>query len=213
MKFGPGADKGLDMASRTSKYFCLLILGSVFSVSPVKAGVGHSAAPISIEGVSNLYLVTTNFYRSAQPTADGFRRIVKQRGIRTVIDLRYYDLFDPQLATGLGVKVYPVPMNPFDTAFYINTDAVLKALRVLRLSITKKLPTLLHCENGSDRTGLVTALYRIIYERWSPAQAIAELEEPRFGFHYWYWFSIVGYIQSSRNIDFLEQQLGVTSSR
>jgi protein-tyrosine phosphatase len=103
-------------------------------------------------------------------------------------------------------------MNPNEMIFYPKTDEVLKALRDLRRS-TKKAPTLLHCENGSDRTGLITALYRIIYEDWSPAQAVAELEEPRFGFHYWYWSAIVGYIQSSRNIDFLKQQLGVTSRR
>jgi len=199
------------MATHTSMYICLLMLGSIFSASLAKAEITHSAAPISIEGVPNLYLVTTNFYRSAQPTAEGFRKIVKQRGIRTVIDLRFYDRLDPPLTKDLGVKVDEVPMNPIVTVFYIETDAVLKALRVLRLS-TKKAPTLLHCEDGSDRTGLITALYRIIYENWSPAQAIAEMEEPRFGFHYRYWFTIVGYIQSSRNIDLLKQQLGVTSS-
>jgi protein tyrosine/serine phosphatase len=200
------------MASLTTKYVCLLMLAVLFSVTFAIAGVSHPAAAISIEGVPNLYLVTTNFYRSAQPTAAGFRHIIRQRRIQTVIDLRYYDLWDRALTAGLSVRVHEVPMGPLDTAFYIKTDKVLEALRVLRLS-TKKGPTLLHCENGSDRTGLITALYRVIYENWTPDEAIAEMLQPRFGFHYWYWLSIVGYIRSPTNISFLKQQLGITSAR
>ena len=201
------------MASLTIKYICLLILGILFSFTSAIAGVSHPAVAISIEGVPNLYLVTTNFYRSAQPTAAGFRHIIRQRRIQTVIDLRYYDLWDRKLTAGLNVSLHEVPMDPFDTAlFNIKTDKVLEALRVLRLS-TKKGPTLLHCQNGSDRTGLITALYRVIYENWTPDEAIAEMLQPKFGFHYWYWPSIVGYIRSPTNISFLKQQLGVTSAR
>jgi hypothetical protein len=201
------------MASLTTKYVCLPILAALFSVTSAIARISHPTAAISMEGVPNLYLVTTNFYRSAQPTAAGFRQIIRQRRIQTVIDLRYYDLWDRALTAGLSVRVHEVPMGPLDTALFdIKTDKVLEALRVLRLS-TKKGPTLLHCQNGSDRTGLITALYRVIYENWTPDEAIAEMLQPRFGFHYWYWPSIVGYIRSPTNISFLKQQLGVTSAR
>jgi protein tyrosine/serine phosphatase len=58
-------------------------------------------------------------------------------------------------------------------------------------------PTLVHCEHGADRTGLVTALYRIAYQGWNKNAAIDELENGNFGFHD-VWINIPAYI---RNID------------
>ena len=44
-------------------------------------------------------------------------------------------------------------------------------------------PVLVHCMHGSDRTGTIVAAYRILEQGWSPDDAIAELKEPRFGYH------------------------------
>lgn len=47
------------------------------------------------------------------------------------------------------------------------------ALQVLA-SATQDRPAFLHCEHGADRTGLVIALYRVLYQSWSPQDAHRE---------------------------------------
>jgi protein tyrosine/serine phosphatase len=146
------------------------------------------ATPISVEGVPNLYLVAPNFYRSAQPTEKGFRAIVQQKGIRTVINLRAFHS-DEALTKGLRLRLFDFRMH----AWHIEQEDVVGALRALRLSMTIG-PTLVHCEHGADRTGLITALYRILYQGWSKDAAIGEMENGSFGFHD-VWINIPLYIR------------------
>ena len=44
-------------------------------------------------------------------------------------------------------------------------------------------PVLIHCWHGSDRTGLVSALYRIVSQGWSKEDAIDELMHGGYGHH------------------------------
>jgi protein tyrosine/serine phosphatase len=67
-------------------------------------------------------------------------------------------------------------------AWHIEREDVVGALRTLR-SETRTGPTLLHCTLGADRTGLVAALYRMIYQGWSKEDALEEMEHGGFGFH------------------------------
>jgi protein tyrosine/serine phosphatase len=76
--------------------------------------------------------------------------------------------------------------------WHIEYEDVVGALRALRVSIAKG-PTLLHCEHGADRTGLITALYRIVYQGWDKPAAIDEMLNGDFGFHD-VWINIPFYI-------------------
>jgi len=42
-------------------------------------------------------------------------------------------------------------------------------------------PVFVHCSRGTDRTGVVMAVYRMEVDGWSEAEAEAEMEA--FGFH------------------------------
>ena len=42
---------------------------------------------------------------------------------------------------------------------------------------------LVHCYHGADRTGIVIAFYRMIYQNWTPADAKAEMLQGGFGYH------------------------------
>jgi hypothetical protein len=42
-------------------------------------------------------------------------------------------------------------------------------------------PVLIHCRAGLHRTGVMTAVYRMEYDGWSPQQAIRELKANGFG--------------------------------
>ena len=51
----------------------------------------------------------------------------------------------------------------------------------------------MHCQHGSDRTGTIIALYRMVIQNWSKEQAIAEMIQPKFGFH-GVWKNIIRYL-------------------
>ncbi|RYZ83219.1 MAG: hypothetical protein EOO68_33290 [Moraxellaceae bacterium] len=51
---------------------------------------------------------------------------------------------------------------------------------------------LVHCQHGSDRTGLVIAMYRIIYQHWPIEHAKQEMKQGGFGFHP-IWVNIDGF--------------------
>jgi protein tyrosine/serine phosphatase len=43
--------------------------------------------------------------------------------------------------------------------------------------------SVVHCWHGSDRTGLISAMYRILYQNWSKEEAIEELMKGGYGYH------------------------------
>src|SRR5476649_1235107 len=59
------------------------------------------ARAIAVAGVPNLHQVESNFYRSAQPDAQGFRALATQYGVRTVVSLRAFNS-DEILTRGLN---------------------------------------------------------------------------------------------------------------
>jgi protein tyrosine phosphatase (PTP) superfamily phosphohydrolase (DUF442 family) len=191
--------------SITMYKFLLVLLAVLFQFSAPFAVADTTrpapVQPIAVEGVPNLFRVAPNFYRSAQPTAEGFRNLVHRKGFRTVISLRAFHS-DRPLTSGLALNVYDFPMH----TWHIEQEDVVGALRALRISM-KKGPTLVHCEHGADRTGLIAALYRILYQGWSREAAIAEMENGKFGFHD-VWINIPLYIRSIDLVQ-LKKDVGV----
>lgn len=39
----------------------------------------------------------------------------------------------------------------------------------------------MHCKHGSDRTGLMSAMYRVVVENWSKEDALKEMTQGGFG--------------------------------
>jgi protein tyrosine/serine phosphatase len=130
-------------------------------------------------GVPNLYQVSANLYRSAQPDEQGFR-VLKTMGLKAVLSLRQ-TVSDTPLAEGTGLTLYRVPMKSRHVAEK-NGAKVVQAMRDLRQGMQAG-PVLVHCHHGADRTGLIAALWRILYEGWSRQAAIDELIEGGYGFH------------------------------
>ena len=144
------------------------------------------AQPVPGTSVKNLNRVTPQLYRSAQPDAAGMRELEKL-GVRTVIDLR--DLNDDQdEARGTKLRLRRVKMD----AWHIEDEDVVRVLAMLRRR--KDGPFLVHCHHGSDRTGVVCAMFRLVEQRWSREDAIRELKDGGFGFHK-AWVNIPRYLE------------------
>jgi protein tyrosine/serine phosphatase len=128
------------------------------------------------EHLKNFYKIDDKVYRSAQPDKKGFREL-KKLGIRNVLSLRDYHSDDD--GNDSGLNLYRVKMEAGD----ITTEKVVEALRIIRNS---EGPVLIHCWRGSERTGLVSAMYRIVFQGWSKDEAIDELMHGGYGYHFLY---------------------------
>jgi protein tyrosine/serine phosphatase len=159
------------------------------------------ARPINLKGVPNLHQVTSSFYRSAQPDAQGFRALATQYGVKTVVSLRAFNADEP-LTRGLDLRLARYRIH----TWHIEREDVVGALRSLRRAM-KEGPVLLHCQHGADRTGLISALYRVVYEGWSKRAAADEMLNGNFGYHA-VWGNIPRFI---RRVDVarLRRDLGV----
>jgi protein tyrosine/serine phosphatase len=74
--------------------------------------------------------------------------------------------------------VQRIPVN----TWRIRDRDMVVVLKVLR-TVEEDGPVLIHCQHGADRTGLVCALYRVVYQGWTKAAALDELQNGGFGFH------------------------------
>jgi len=134
------------------------------------------AKPVKAEYLKNFYQLDEKVYRSAQPDKKGFKELEKF-GIRNVLSFRDYHSDDD--GKKFGLLLYRVKME----AGEISDDKVIEALRIIRDADG---PILIHCWHGSDRTGLISAMYRIVFQEWSKDAALDELMHGGYGYHAMY---------------------------
>jgi protein tyrosine/serine phosphatase len=53
---------------------------------------------------------------------------------------------------------------------------------------------LVHCRRGADRTGVMLAIYRVVVEGWTKADAIDEMTRGGYGFRP-VWQNLVRYVE------------------
>ena len=136
---------------------------------------------------ANLYRVSPTLFRSARLRRDDVERL-QQLGIKTVVNLRAFHS-DAGVLRDSGITPVRVPIN----TWAISDRNVVMALAAIRKA-ERDGPVLLHCLHGADRTGLVTAMYRIIYQQRSKQDALAELKQGGYGYHAM-WRNIEAYLR------------------
>lgn len=170
------------------------------SDNPACAGSGTAAAKpaeparnpkwaVPVNKDMNLFRITPTFYRSEQFTKKEVPELQKL-GIRTAVSLRNFHSDDDELA-GSDIKAVRVPTN----TWAIGDKHVIAALAEIRRAEAAG-PVVLHCQHGADRTGLVTAMYRIVYQGWTRDEALDELLNGGYG-HHTVWKNIPKYIRSA----------------
>lgn len=127
----------------------------------------HWAQPLDLN--YHLYKMNDSLYRSALPRAQDVEWL-QQQNIQTVIN--FYQKPDSSWLQDSSIEQVQIPLH---------TDRIddVDVLRVLR-SIARaqeKGSVLMHCKHGQNRTGLIAAMYRIVFEGWSKASAMAEMQQ------------------------------------
>ena len=146
----------------------------IFSISLFSQNLKAEKITLPDSKLNNLYKIDSGVYRSEQPSHSDFKALEKY-GIGESLNLRNRHS-DNDEATGTTVKLHRVKMK----AHSVDEEQLITALRIIK---NRKSPIVIHCHHGSDRTGVVCALYRIIFQNVSKEDAIREMTDGGFGFH------------------------------
>ena len=125
----------------------------------------HWATLISEQ--ENLYQIDNKFYRS------------EQLNIHTIVNLRFFDRNDDKQAFGhTKINLINTPLLTWS----ISPDEVADILWQIK-QYKKNGAVLVHCYHGADRTGLIVASYRVIYQHWDLNEAKREMQQGPYGYH------------------------------
>ena len=174
-----GAPDRRDFRTRTVRG--LGRLGAVVGV--VAALAGGWAGYLRLSG--NFHTVEEGvLYRSAQLSEAQFSDHIREKEIRSILNLRGNNAgspwYDDEMAASAAAGVQHV-----DYAISARRDLTDREVSEI-ISLLRDLPRpiLVHCEAGADRSGLVSAIYELVFRKQKPDEAAQQLSF-RFGHFPW----------------------------
>ncbi len=106
----------------------------------------------------NFHIVDDDIWRSAQPSIESIA-VMKRHGLKTIINLRGSEenqLWESRICDSLGIQYFHISMDGRDVP---DTADLNNILRIIENQQNQ--PVMYHCLGGKDRTGIVTAIYRL----------------------------------------------------
>ncbi len=106
----------------------------------------------------NFHIVNDRIWRSAQPSIESID-VMKKHGLKTIINLRGSEenhLWESRICDSLGIQYFHMPMDGREVP---DTADLNNILRIIENQQNQ--PVMYHCLGGKDRTGIVTAIYRL----------------------------------------------------
>src|SRR2546425_12085619 len=129
----------------------LLLFPAIARTSPLKEEPGEGDIP-------RFSILRDGLYRGGQPTAKGFQ-FLKEKGIKTVINLRAEDNAEAKTVEKLGMHYIQIPVDEVRPFSQLPEGAIAKYFELV--NNPANYPIFFHCRRGADRTGAFAALYRI----------------------------------------------------
>jgi tyrosine-protein phosphatase SIW14 len=135
-----------------------------------------SAAAATVH-IDNFGRINEHFYRGAQPTAKDLADLAKM-GIKTTIDLTDGDgnAEEQRLAESAGLRFFKIAMN---TRVVPTAGQIATFLSIV--NDPQNQPVYVHCVGGRHRTGVMTAVYRMVQDSWTPDRAFKEMKTYKYG--------------------------------
>jgi protein tyrosine/serine phosphatase len=160
--------KGMMDVNKGMRGFVLVVIMLCFSL------LGHSQQGEMQLSIKNFHSVDGQVYRSAQPSAKGFKQAEKA-GLKTVLSLRKMKFDQRRIKKQSNLHILHFPLET-------KTIAYQDLLTAMVLIDEAQKPLLVHCRRGIDRTGIVVATYRMLKHSWTKEKAIEEFLSPEFGY-------------------------------
>ncbi len=155
-----------------------LAIAMPVSAKDVKPTAPASATAPPAVHIDNFGRVNEHYYRGAQPTGQDFADLAKL-GVKATIDLTNGDDEDgreQQLAESVGLKFFKLAMN---TRVVPTAEQIAAFLSIVNDPANQ--PVYVHCVGGRHRTGVMTAIYRMIDDKWTPDRAFQEMKSYKYG--------------------------------
>jgi len=136
--------------------------------------LASAPAELSSNGeIPRFIQVSDGLFRGGQPTEKGFQ-LLKQRGIKTVINLRMEN-DESAIVQKLGMNYVQIPVEDIRPWTQIPEGAIGKYFELL--NNPANYPIFFHCRRGADRTGAMAALYRVAVQGWTAKKAYSEARD------------------------------------
>ncbi len=161
----------------------------------------HWASPVNMPGIRNFFKVSDRLYRGAQPEVEGIRQL-ENMGVKTVISLELFHSDRSKMEEAGSRMIYE---HIYMQTWKPSENDVLRFLRIV--SDTTRTPVFVHCYHGSDRTGTMCAVYRIVMQDWTRDEAIREMREGGYGFHT-IWSNLIDFI-NQLDTEGIRKELGL----
>lgn len=162
---------------------CLLSVMPSYAKTTDNYSIQYFLNSKMLSNIHNFNRVDNNYYRGGQPTIKSITAL-KNIGIRTIINLRNENpkkfSKEQKVAIKNGIKYINIPMTPSSPP---SEDQINQFFTVL--NNPDNLPVFVHCWQGKDRTGIMTALYRLYKYNWSFDSIYEEMR--LLGYHVYFY--------------------------
>ncbi len=169
---------------KRNRYLVHLMVALLFGGVPLPASAEPPPATMAAATdrlpairIDNFGEINANYYRGGQPRRSDYADLAAF-GVRTVVNLTSDDAqADERIRVEqAGMQYVGLPMT---TRMVPTSDQIVEFLRIVNDPANQ--PVFVHCVGGRHRTGVMTAIYRMTSDRWTAAQAFAEMKRFRFG--------------------------------
>jgi protein tyrosine/serine phosphatase len=141
--------------------------------APYQAFAERSDALARI-AIDNFGQINDAYFRGAQPRGQDYKDLAAL-GIKMIIDLSNDQATEAESVRSAGMKFVRIPLT---TSAAPGQAAVDKFLSLVNDPANQ--PVYVHCQGGRHRTGVMTAVYRITHDHWTPDRAFAEMVQFQF---------------------------------
>lgn len=186
----PSAATGLPAASichSNSRRSRLIAATVIVIVAAVLAASFDLVRPIRDRYIPKRFGVVEpgKIYRSGQISTVLIKPTLEKHSIRCVVDLTgdrdtpekaYHDA-ELQAIDELGIRRVSCPLDSDGTGDVVIYAGAVKALVD---AVQAGEPALVHCAAGTQRTGGVVALYRLLVQKQTPAEVLAEMRKYKY---------------------------------
>ena len=151
---------------------------AVLAALAVSTGAAAQAPPAAPVGIDNFAKVNESYFRGAQPEGSDYADLAKL-GVKTVINLigdSDLDATEQSSVLRHGMRYVAIPMS---TRKAPTTEQLTAFLAVVNDPASQ--PVYVHCVGGRHRTGVMTAVYRMIKDGITGAEAFSEMKRYKYG--------------------------------
>jgi len=131
-------------------------------------------------GIDNAAWIDSTLLRGARPN-DVELDALKAAGFRTIVNFTT-DPAERARSAKLGLDYFEIPLTAH---LWSSPPTEAQVQQFLELTADPdRRPLFFHCAQGKDRTGMMAAVYRVEFDRWTNGEAIHEMQT--FGYHDWF---------------------------